>query len=819
MKISLKWLSEYIDVAEYFAEPKKLVDLLTYAGLEVENLENQSQQFSHVVIGHIEKLEKHPDADKLTYCMVNCGHDAEGNKVIRPIVCGAKNHKEGDKVIAALPGAILPGDFKIKISKIRGVESQGMLCSDKELGLSSESEGIRIVDADTETGQSFAEAFGLDDIIFELSVTANRADCLSHIGLARELSCLTGKKWKYPEAKITTTGEATEKNASFNLVNADSCPRYAGRCVYNVKVGESPAWLKNKLESIGVNSINNVVDVTNFVMMEYGQPMHAFDLAEISDQKIIIQNATKDEAFTTLDGTELKLTENDLTIRDSKGPVALAGIIGGKNSGVTDKTQHILLESAYFTQQAVRKTMRFHGLETDSSYRFSRGTNPELIINALDRASQLLEEVAGGEVADTAMDVYPNAIEKKPISVSASYVSQRLGYEVSTEELKDVIEKIGGEDILNNNSILEFTPPNFRMDIAIKEDIVEEVGRLKGYENIPEILPSLTYEPTNDSKDYTNQLHLENLLSSYGLLQAENFYFVNANTQKELLTDSLNQKNSGQLWDKQSVNLQNPISEELNQMRKSLAVGLLKNLVNNYKYGSEYGRVFETGPVFGGVDSESDGLSFSEQHNMSWLFWGDKASAWDKNTTPIVLEMKSLLEKLFKDLGVSSWQLRDLAEVPGFIHPGQCSAIFLEGKIIGYMGSIHPSHLKSNKIRSKAAFLEISLTSLMRGYPRKTKLKSISKFQSIKRDFAFVIPETLTASQVLNEIRKASGKNLEDVEVFDIYSGKPLQDNETSLTFRVSYRDADGTLDEAKLTELQKSICEKVAKKLNIQLR
>ena len=377
MKISLNWLSDYIDLKDYLGNVDELAKILTAAGLEVEEIEDPSKHWGSVVIGKIEKKDKHPDADKLTVCQVDVGGKVE------QIVCGAKNHNAGDFVVVATPGAVLPGDFKIKKSKIRGVESNGMLCSETELGLSDEADGIMILKDNPKTGTAFADYTDQGAIVFELNVTPNRADCLSHLGLARELATLLDRKIKKPAADIKEGGSEISKDIKVELKDSKGCPRYCGRMIKGVKVGPSPGWLKSRIESVGLNSINNIVDVTNYVLFEYGQPLHAFDYSEIKKQTITIQKAKAGEKFTTLDSTEIELSSDDLLIRDGERAVALAGVVGGLNSGVTEKTTDIFLESAFFAAEGVRKTSRAHGIETDSCYRFSRGVDPQETLNAM----------------------------------------------------------------------------------------------------------------------------------------------------------------------------------------------------------------------------------------------------------------------------------------------------------------------------------------------------------------------------------------------------------------------------------------------------
>ena len=410
MKISLKWLQDYIEVGEFFSQPEKLGKLLTLSGLEIESIHNASEDFRHIVVGQVKELQKHPQADRLTLCQVDVGQ-----KSLQQIVCGAENHRQGDKVVVALPGAQLPIGLKIKPSKIRGVESDGMMCSDSELGLKDKSDGIKVLSTDANVGRAYANHAGLDDIVFDLNVTPNRADCLSHLGLARELSCLLNRKIKYPTSDFHESSQSTKKAIKVDLRRADLCPRYAGRIVKGLRVGESPSWLKSRLEAVGLGSVNNIVDITNYVMLEVGQPLHAFDLDQIEGDQIIIDSAKPREKFNPLYGETIELSGEELTIRNAQKPLALAGLIGGLSSGVSKETTDIFIESAHFTQKTVRRTSRRLGFHTDSSYRFSRGTDPSGVKYALDRACHLMEQLADGKISHDSYDEYPKPIESPPI--------------------------------------------------------------------------------------------------------------------------------------------------------------------------------------------------------------------------------------------------------------------------------------------------------------------------------------------------------------------------------------------------------------------
>ena len=804
MKVSLQWLNQYIDVSDYFDKPQELAEMITQAGLEVENLEDPSVQFKNVVIGQVKELAKHPDADKLTLCQVDTG---EGS--LRQIVCGAKNHKQGDKVVVATPGAVLPGDFAIKKSKIRGVESLGMMCSEVELGLADESPGIMILPEDSQVGLAFAEFQGLNDVLFELSVTPNRADCLSHFGLARELSALLDRQLKLPESTLHTVARETSSLIQLELKNSELCPRYAGRAIFGVKVGPSPLWLKQSLENIGLNSINNIVDVTNYVMMELGQPLHAFDASFLRGSKVIVDSATKGEKFTTLDGTEIVLEGDELTIRDGERAVALAGIVGGKNSGVNEETTDIFLESAYFTAATVRKTSRKFGIQTDSCYRFSRGTDPVGVDQAMNRACHLIQKVAGGEVAEGYWDEYPEPVEKPAIKINHNYLEERLGYAVNFDDFMQWMKRLGCD--VEEGTVAEeclVAAPMFRWDLWADIDLVEEYGRLHGYDKIPERLPAFSYEPLDEDTEYSQQKHINYLMCQEGYLQAINYNFVAEEFEKSLLGKESSEKVTGLVEVAEAVSVSNPLSEDLNVMRRRVFSSLFKNLVHNYRHGSEYGRLFESGHVF-----YKEGEAYKQNMHLGICAWGQKNSLWQKEKErSCVYDVKATVENVLSHLGIPNWQWRDFPEeqVPHYLHPFQSTVLFLEGRMVGFIGSLHPSLLEDYKVRNSVAMGEFDVQKIMRGQPRVPKAKAISKFPAVTRDFSFVISDDRKVDEVLAKIRKLGGKLLQSVEVFDEFRGGNLQENERSVSFRLTYQDMDGTLDEKRLAQLQKDMLEKV---------
>jgi phenylalanyl-tRNA synthetase beta chain len=808
MKVSFHWLSQYIDINDYRSRLPQLSQLLTQAGLEVEEMSHPAQAWNKVVVGELVEVGRHPDADKLTLCQVNIG----AAKPLQ-IVCGAKNHKSGDFVAVAQVGAVLPGNFKIKQSKIRGVESSGMLCSESELGLSEESEGILILPSQYKPGTALAELEDLADIIFELNVTPNRADCLSHLGLARELATLIDRPLRPPANQTTSSGELTQVQVM--VEDAEACPRYCGRVVSGVKVGPSPDWLQRRLQSIGLNSVNNIVDITNFVLFEYGQPLHAFDLSQIQGQQIVVNRAQPREKFVTLDGTEIELNETDLVIRDGQRPVALAGVVGGQNSGVTESTTDIFLESAFFRAEGVRRTSRAHGIETDSCYRFSRGVDPAQTQVALNRAAQLIQEVAGGEVLPGLVDIYPQPHTVQPILVSTGYIAQRLGLSVQDGEFKKWMERLGCE-VKKQGELWQVTPPTYRWDLSIKEDLVEEYARLNGYDQLQEKLPTLEQEPSRHTPLFDGQLKAQSCLCGMGLHQCVNYAFVGSNQSRDLWSDK--SETYGLKMSAQEIKLLNPISEDLSVMRQSLLPSLLKNLIFNHHRGNLYGRVFELAPTHG-VESGQ----FFEENHLALSFWGHPQGLWqNKKPVPVVFQLKSVVESFLRKLGGNRWRW-DQVEAkdcpPGF-HPTQTATLFYEGSRVGLLGTIHPSLCEQNKIRVDAAWAELNFEALMVRQPRTAKFKSLPKYPGVERDVAFIGSEKVSALDIGNEIKRAGGTLLQDFNVFDLYQDDGLKSKGLrSIAFRLRFQSEQQTLTDEEVNGLRDQVVNSVCQKLGLEIR
>ena len=813
MKLSLKWVQEFVQVDDYFSKAQELSDLLTKAGFEVEAMHDARSLYHQVVVGHILEKEKHPNADKLSVCRV-----ATGQNQVHQIVCGAQNHKVGDRVVLALPGAVLPGGLTIKKSALRGVESSGMLCSFKELQLDGPSEGIAILDTNAPVGKPFAEFWGLDDVIFELKVTPNRADGLSHLGLAREIAALLERPMKMVLKPITGEKKTKSGEVKVTVKDTQTCPRYMGRTIENVRVQPSPAWLQKRLESVGLKSINNVVDVTNLILMELGQPLHAFDAAQIKSQHLIIDRAQNNEEFTTLDQKKIKLTSDNLTIRDSEGPLCLAGVMGGLNSGTTVDTTTVFLEAAYFVSESVRKTSRQHGLDSDSAYRFSRGIDSELTPLALQRATQLIEELTGGKAVGDYVDIDSRVPKLNKIEVSTELITQRLGYQADFQKMKSFAERLHFKIEKEEGSKLTLIAPSFRHDMTHPMDFVEEYARLDGYEKIPESLPPLDKSPTPHDPLFLANRSLAHLAVASGFSQSLNFAFCSKTQETEFLGNREALKKMNFKISESSIPLLNPLNEELNVMRSSLSLGLWNNVLSNYRYGNEQGRLFETGQTF-----YQDSSEMKETHRLCMAAWGQSENLWDaKNSTNPVYQLKAFLENLSVKWNLTSLTIKSAGEsalVPSFLHKGQWAVVEFRNQPIGWIGTVHPQILSDKKVRVPVAMLEIELPILMDAKSGVKKITTPSKYPAAMRDVALVLPKDFSAGEILKVIKQKAGPMLADYKIIDIFEGEPLEAGKKSLSIRLIWQDPSQTLLEEAVSKLQSQLVDELTKSLPVALR
>jgi phenylalanyl-tRNA synthetase beta chain len=801
VKISLNWLNDYIDLKDVSLE--EIVDKLTYAGLEIEEIDDRAGKFNKIVVGFVKEAKKHPNADKLSLCTVNNGSEDLA------VVCGAPNVATGQKVVLALVGAVIPnGGMKIERAKIRGQISFGMLCSDRELGISDDHSGIKILDPDLKEGTPIAKVLGLDDVILEIAITPNRPDALSHIGIARELSALLCRGFNYPAVQLVEPVDKKSSDfASVEILDQVNCPRYVAKVILNVEIKESPEWLKSRIKSIGLRPINNVVDVTNFILYEVGQPLHAFDLDYLAGRKIVVRDAGNEEKFTTLDSKERKLRSADLMIWDGEKAVAIAGIMGGENSEVSASTKNILIESAYFNPSSVRKTSKMLGLSTDASYRFERSTDPDITVWAARRAVQLIFELGGGEIASGEIDIYPAEIIRKKTSLRFQRIDKILGYHISSEEVERILVRLGFLVSEKNSDSLEVEIPLFRPDIEREIDLIEEVARVYGYKKIPEINKiSVTLEKKTDQSGFVDRT--KDLLNSLG------FY--------EIITNSLLNRETASKFGR-PVQVLNPQSSEMSHLRPSLLPGMLTTISNNLKVNEKDLQLFEIGKIFekitdGKIENFDD---FSERQCLIISLTGNpvRAEWFEKDRMYDIYDLKGLVQSFFESLltGVSLRTEFDLE--PGLFYKSAFNVSDSDGRILGYGGKLKKEIAGSFDIEQDLFIFETDLDILKSiDLPLKS-FTPLLKYPKVFRDFAFILDNSVSSEDVIKVIKEASSNLLHNIKLFDIFQSESLGKGKKSLAFQLEYYDSRATLTEDVIDNDFRSAIKAIEEKLKGKLR
>ena len=799
MLISLNWLKQYIDLDGI--EISELENALTMIGQEVEKIDVKGENLEKVVTAKIVEKEMHPDSDHLTICKVDNG------KEVLQIVCGAPNHKAGDKVALAQIGARLDEDFVIKKGKIRGVESSGMLCSEEELGLGSDSSGIMILPEDAPIGMPLKEYLGVNDVVFELEITPNRPDCLSHIGIARELGAYYNKKVNYPSTEINSeTGEKTEDNIKVEIENSDLSKRYVARIIRNVTVKESPAWLKERVESIGIRSINNIVDASNFVMMEMNQPNHTFDFDKISGGKILVRSAREDEKLITLDEEERDLATDDIVISDAEKVVALGGVMGGQNSQITENTKNILLEVAHFNPINIRRTSRRLALISDSSYRFERRVDRSNAINVINRLANLIQEVAGGEILAGAVDIYPEPYARRVTTLSFEKLHRFVGKVIPKEEVIRILTKLEVEVKDNGGDSLTLTAPTYRDDLENEQDYFEEVIRMYGFDNIENILPRLDINPkaTMDTTKLYDKVKV--IASQAGLKEVINYSFVPRDAMDKIKFTKVPRENL--------IDLPRPITEDFATLRPTLIYSLLKNAKDNMNKNVSNIRFFEVSRTF----EKGEELA-SEETKLAFILAGENdKTLWNAKPVPYdFYDLKGIVQEIFTKLGFKNYQIKRSAATE--LHPGRSADVFVGRELIGSFGEIHPDVLENFDLNKKAVLVaEFSIDLIKKYIGRKTVYEPLVKFPAVPRDFAFVVKEDVLVGDILKAIEKVD-KKIEKVELFDIYRGVGVLPGMKSVAISVILRDKNKTLEEKEIVEISNKIVNKVKKDFDGILR
>ena len=798
MLISLNWLKQYIDLDGI--EINEMENSLTMIGQEVEKIEIAGSNLENVVTAKIIEKEMHPDSDHLTVCKVDNG------KEILQIVCGASNHKAGDKVVLAQIGARLSEDFVIKKGKIRGKESCGMLCSEVELGIGSDKDGIIILPEDAPIGVPFKDYLGINDTVFELEITPNRPDCLSHIGIARELSAYYGKELKYPETEIKSEiEEKTSDNVKVSIEDSNLSRRYVTRILKNVTVKESPKWLKERIEAVGLRSINNIVDVSNFILMEMNHPNHVFDLDKIEGNEIKVKSAVKGDKLVTLDEQERELEDGDIVICDSKKILALGGVMGGLDSEVTDNTKNILLEVAQFNPQNVRKTSRRLTLSSDSSYRFERGIDVEDSIKVINRLANLIQEVAGGEILNGYVDVYPVPHENKVAELNFERLNRFVGKVIPREKVIEILRNLE-IDVKDNGETLTLTAPSYRGDLELEQDYFEEVIRMYGFDNIENILPrvDINKNSTLDTTKLTDRV--KTICASVGLKEVINYSFIPKDALQKL-------KFTGVSEDK-LIDISNPITEDFVTMRPTLLYSLIKNAKDNMNRNVSNIRFFEVSRTFEKAEelAKEDikvGIILAGENDKT--LWNPKPVHYD------FYDLKGIVEEVFSKLKFQSFSIKRSVQTE--FHPGRSADVFVGKEYIGSFGEIHPDVLENFGLNKKTILVAEFNIELIKKYINKPFVyQGIVKYPAVPRDLALVMNENILVGDVLKTIEKID-KKVEKVELFDIYQGIGVEPGKKSVAISILLRDDSKTLEEKEINDIIDKILAKMKKDYMAELR
>ncbi|WP_289284109.1 MULTISPECIES: phenylalanine--tRNA ligase subunit beta [unclassified Methylophaga] len=790
MKFSEKWLREWVNPA---LDTDALVDKLTGAGLEVDAVEAVAGEFSGVVVGQVTSVTPHPDADKLRLTKVNVGGEA-----LLDIVCGASNVREGLKIPVAVIGAVLPGNFKIKQAKLRGVPSFGMLCSSKELGLAESADGLMELADDAPVGEDFRVYLDLDDKAIDIDLTPNRSDCLSVAGVAREVGVLTSEDINAVASEPVSA--TSSKILDVKVEATTACPRYLGRIIENINpAAETPVWMQEKLRRSGLRSLGPVVDVTNYVMLELGQPMHAFDLGKI-EQSINVRLSKQSEKLTLLDGQTIDTQADTLLICDAEKPIALAGVMGGQDSSVSSLTTSLFLESAFFAPEAIAGKARSYGLHTDSSHRFERGVDPELASKAMNRATSLLLEIVGGEAGPVVEASSEKDLPKTAtIHLRSDRIKRVLGLELDGKTVAEQLTRLGlAVDVVDDG--WQVSVPSFRFDLSIEVDLIEELGRLYGYDNLPNTRPQGTVLTTNITETLTPVERLQNLMVDRGYHEAVTYSFVEPKIQQLLAQD-----------DSAPIKLANPISSDLSVMRTSLWPGLVQAMVYNANRQHDRIRLFEVGRVFKGTLND-----IAQPRQIGGLIYGSNyAEQWSQKPREVdFFDIKADVEAL---LALGGGQVRFEKESHPALHPGQSARVYKNDEAIGWLGAIHPKLNKSLDIDGKVYVFELSLNDVVDSVV--PEFETLSKFPALRRDLALLVDDAVNAGQIEDCLSEIDSDILKSFQLFDVYSGEGVELGKKSLAVAFTLQHKERTLTDDEVDSLLKTVTETLSQKLNATIR
>lgn len=809
MRISLNWLQRYIEIP---FKPEDLARRLTMVGLEVESIERLGKKYDKFFVGEVLEVAKHPNADKLTVCKVNVGDS------IQQIVCGAPNVAPKQKVAVGLAGALVPHNqhdpngkpFQLSKVTLRGIESNGMICSAYELDMGEDKNGIMILDSKAKVGMPLAKYFGLDDVVLEVGITPNRPDCLSHIGIAREVAAMTGKKMILPKFRIKESKRHISKFASVKIIDKINCPRYTARVLFGVEVGPSPKWMQDMLTAVGLRPVNNIVDITNFVLMEYGHPLHAFDYDKLDGHEIIVRSASQGERFVTLDHKERTLRSDTLMICDGAKPVAIAGVMGGLTSEISDATKNVLLESAYFKPQSIRKTSKAFGLSTDASQRFERGADPNATRWAADRAIALMQELSGGEVLRGVIDVYPKKIVPSVVNLRVQKTNEVLGTNLNEKKIVGFLKKLDIEaqrSTKKEGGTIQFRIPTNRPDLEREIDLIEEVARMFGYDNIE--------TKTKSSISFGEQPPEKNLSDAIrDWLIGRGFHEIVTNSMQDISIASLTGNNF--------IKVANPISKDMEVLRTSLIPSMLQIICHNLFHGVKNLRLFELGTVYF-QNPELKGKTWNngiiEQNRLIMAVSGQKEPlSWDKQPASLDLfDLKGEVEGLFRKIFLDKFKFIPYSTTRTLTQSGL--DIEINGVVRGDVGKVKPELLKRFEIEQDVFVVELTLDDIDSSMQRERKYQALPKYPSVMRDVALVIDEGVAVESLMQSVKEVGGPLLTSVELFDIYRGNQIAEGKKSCAFALEFRSEEKTLEQEEIDKVIENILKSVSSKFQATLR
>ncbi len=798
MQVPYNWLKTYID---FPYSPDELAHTLTMAGMEVDEVVYLGKGLEEIIIGEITEIKEHPDADKLVICLVDTG---EGEL---QIVTGAPNVKEGAKIPVARVGTTLPNGMKIKKAKLRGVVSLGMLCSTDELGLSEKrANGIMILNDQAEVGSSLIDYLGMNEHVLNLDLTPNYARALGLLGIARELKAiLNEKEINYPEINIKEGSGSINDLVAVEVKDPDLCPRYTGRLIKDIKIGPSPLWLQRRLKAAGIRPINNIVDITNYVMLEYSQPLHAFDYDAIGDKRVIVRRACKGESLVTLDDKERQLKEEMLLIADTGTPIGLAGVMGGANSEVNEETNTVFLEAAYFDPVNIRKTAKNLGLPSEASRRFERGVDIERVVEASNRAAYLIQEYAGGEVVPGVIDIYPEPHQRLKIKLDINMVNKILGIELLEKEITEMLSRLEFKVKETSKELIEVEVPAYRNDVKREADLIEEVARIYGYNNIPVTSPESKQQGGRTTRQELEDLSKHYMLSSgldeiitFSLTGEDNYKIMNLPSDSAL-------KN----W----VQIKNPLSESYAVMRTSLIPGILEVLSNNSRRQNEKMAVFELGNVYFNIKEDGD---YMQKMKLAGGSMGYQMDSWDSDA-PDFFYLKGILEGFFERMGIDDYDF--IPSTRPYLHPGRTASVLIKNQKVGIIGEVLPQILEELDIIPRSTVFQLDFEELCNHIELTTKYLPLPKHPAVDRDLAVVVSKKINAGDILKTIKENTPKFLKKVELFDVYEGDQIPVGSRSLAYKLLFQAEDRTLRDEEVNQLFENLFKILAEKYDAKIR